>query len=124
MILICGIPDAGKTTYSQRFPDVIHYDDVKGGRRRRQLVIDMVRENPTICVEGVYGSAQDRSDLVMASNVENTCIWLNTPEDVCIERELNGRRRSMSGHMIKWAAEEFEPPTYDEGWDKIEVIHS
>ncbi len=122
MTLICGIPDAGKTTYSQRFPNVIHYDDVKGGRHRRQLVVDMVRDDPTVCVEGVYDRARDRSDLVKASDTENVCIWLDTPKDVCIERELNGRRRSIV-HMIEWAATEFEPPTYDEGWDRIEVIH-
>ena len=31
MILICGIPNAGKTTYSQRYSDVIHFDEVRGG---------------------------------------------------------------------------------------------
>ncbi|MBO7733980.1 MAG: hypothetical protein J6S67_15555 [Methanobrevibacter sp.] len=119
MILICGIPNAGKTTYSSLFKKVIHCDDVTG---RNQLVkiVAMVKDDPEICVEGVYEKAEDRKKLVDACSKKSKCIWLDTPLDECIKREINGRNRSV--HMVQWSSEDFEPPTYDEGWDEIEVI--
>ena len=120
MILICGIPNAGKTTYSQRYSDVIHFDEVSGGRRRRQIVVEMVEKNPSVCVEGVYKTVNERIALVNASSKHNICIWITTPIDVCIDREINGRNRSV--HMVQWAYEGFEPPTYDEGWDEIYIL--
>lgn len=121
MILICGIPNSGKTTYSSRYENVIHYDEVRGGRRRVQTVIDLVHDGSDVCVEGVYGRARHRSDLVAASQDDsNTCIWLDTPLDTCIHREETGRQRSTN--MVIWAHNDFEPPTYEEGWNDIIVI--
>lgn len=120
MILICGIPNSGKTTYSAHFDDVIHFDDVKGGSRRHQRIIEMVRDNPHVCVEGVYESAADRAELVRASSARNVCIHMDTPLDVCVDREIKGRQRSV--RLVRWCAEEFETPTYDEGWDEIVTI--
>ena len=119
MILICGIPNAGKTTYSSQFKKVIHCDDVIG-RNRLVKIIAMIKDDPSVCVEGVCERALERKSFVEASNEYNKCIWLNVPVDECIKREINGRNRSV--HMVQWAYEDFEPPTYDEGWDEIEVI--
>lgn len=120
MILICGLPNAGKTTYSSRFANVIHFDEVKGGRHRNDIVIDKVKKRQNIVVEGVYDKAEDRKKLVEASQEKNTCIWLDVSVDECIERE--GRYRKRGKHLIIWCAESFEPPTLDEGWDEIIVI--
>jgi tRNA uridine 5-carbamoylmethylation protein Kti12 len=118
MILICGLPNAGKTTYSQKYENVIHFDEVKGGRHRRDNVIAMVSADNDVTVEGVYDKAKDRRRLVEASQKENTCIWLNTPVDECIRRES----RQRGEHIIRWCSESFEPPTPDEGWDEIIIL--
>ena len=115
-----GIPNAGKTTYSQRYDNVIHLDEEKGGRHRWGNIVEAVRKDNTICVEGVYERADMRIPLVNACKGKKTCIWLNTPLDECIDREIHGRNRSVK--MVEWAAEDLEPPTYDEGWDEIIVI--
>ena len=121
MVLIIGIPNAGKTTYSARFPKVVHFDAIKGrGIKRFDNIVEMVRADNSLCVEGVYEKAKERTSLVKASKEKNTCIWLDVPVDVCVERERNGRKRS--GQMVIWASEEFEPPTLDEGWDEIIII--
>ena len=120
MILICGIPNAGKTTYSARFENVLHFDDVKGGRHRRDKVVDAVAENNSLVVEGVYPTAKERRRLPAASTERNVCIWLDVPVDECVRRELAGRNRSE--HMVIWASERFEPPTLEEGWDEIVII--
>ena len=120
MILICGLPNAGKTTYSQKFNNVIHFDEVKGGRHRMDIVVENVEKQNTIVVEGVYDKATERRRLVEASKEKNTCIWLDTPVDECLKREKGGRHRGE--HLIIWCAESFEPPTFSEGWDEIIII--
>ena len=120
MILITGLPNAGKTTYSQRFPNVVHFDDVKGGRHRWGNVVEMVKADDSIVIEGVYAKASHRKPLIDACSGKKTCIWLDTPVDVCDERERTGRKRSE--HMVIWAAESYEPPTLEEGWDEIIII--
>lgn len=116
MILICGIPNAGKTTFSAQFENVLHFDEVKG-RDRRDKVVKAVSEDNSIVVEGVYPTAKERRRLPAASKERNICIWLDVPVEECVRREIEGRNRSE--HMVIWASEKFEPPTFDEGWDEI-----
>lgn len=122
MRLICGIPNAGKTTYSKQFENVVEFDRVKGtNRQMREKVLEMVGENPDLTVEGVYGKAEDRRLLVnTAKGSRNTCIWLDTPLETCVERENAYRHRSE--HLVVCSHEHFEPPTYAEGWDEIIIL--
>lgn len=119
MILIIGIPNAGKTQYSLRYENVIHFDDV-WSRNVYQYLADEVKRNNDICIEGVLGKASNRKILVSESKTKNTCIWLDTPLEICLDRERSGRKRS--DHLVIWANYEFEPPTLDEGWDEIVII--
>ena len=119
MILICGIPNAGKTTYSSRYDNVIHFDEVLG-RDRRDKVVEAVKQDNSVVVEGVYGKASERKRLAEASEDHNTCIFLDTPLEKCEERERIGRTRST--RLVRWAHEDFETPTFDEGWDTIITI--
>ena len=120
MILICGLPNAGKTTFSQRYENVIHFDEVKGGRHRRDKVIEMVSADNDLVVEGVYDKAKDRKHLAETSKAKNTCIWLDVSVDECLKRESKYRQRGE--HLVIWCAESFEPPTLDEGWDEIIIL--
>ena len=121
MTLIIGLPNAGKTTYSKQFAKAISLDDVRGnGRDRRAKLAEMVRQDNELCIEGVYAKAKERKPLIEACSGRKVCIWLNTPIEVCIDRETHGRKRPTK--MIEWAAADFEPPTYSEGWDEIIII--
>ena len=118
--LICGLPNAGKTTYSKRFKKVIHLDDYPvykniNYRRCKEIASESDGE---VYIEGVYGSVKRRKELLDAIKDKpgkKICIWVNTPKEVCIERE----DRSRSKGMILCHASLFEPPTLDEGWDEI-----
>lgn len=121
LTLICGRGRAGKTTYSRAFENVIHLDTVaRSGRDRYPAVLRMVSEaTGDVVVEGIYDTAERRRALVGAYAGEGArCVWLDTPAEVIASR------------MCKWIGHrtppviprEFEPPTYDEGWDEIEVI--
>ncbi len=119
MILIIGLPNAGKTTYSNQYKNVIHFDDV-WSRNIYSYLVDEIKKDNNICIEGVFEKSLKRRMLVEASNSKNICIWLDTPLDVCLDRERKGRKRS--DHLVIWANEDFEPPTFDEGWDEIITI--
>lgn len=114
--LICGLPRSGKTTYSKIYEDtckVFHFDYygsyIYGSIKRYK------EKNPDkdIVVEGVYNMAMFRRTLIAPYKDEKTvCIWLDTP------KEIKQNRPGYSKHCEY----EFEPPTYDEGWDEIIVI--
>ena len=121
MILICGIPNAGKTTYSQRFDNVIHMDDVASKGRALSRILKIVSTSKEdVCIEGVFISAHQRKQLVDACNHEwkNICIWLDTPLEECIKRENRGRKSNLMQNCYAC----MQPPTFAEGWDEIVII--
>lgn len=111
LILICGLPRAGKTTYSVRYKDVfpvLHLDErgYMGILRKVSTLSDAV-------VEGVYETAELRRELLRHYNgSKRKCIWLNTPTEV-------KKRRWGYVSALEYP---FEPPTTDEGWDEVITI--
>lgn len=121
--LICGLPNAGKTTYSEQYDNVIHFDSFtcRGGQFNNcnRLASELKGD---VCVEGVYNSVRRRKEFLEAckSNSPKVCIWIDTPLDECLKREQAYRKRPLQ--IVKSHHALFEPPTYDEGWDKIIII--
>lgn len=116
-VLICGISNSGKTTYSKNYDNVLHLDDYKSFAKCNE---ELEKQNNDVCVEGVYNSNKRRLELLKCVNdkAHKVCIWLNTPLDICINRKETQRSEDLMRRQIK----RFEPPTYDEGWDEIIVI--
>lgn len=109
MVLICGLPNSGKTTYSKRFENVMHFDDYLGGRYEEGYRLASRMDD--VCVEGLFQRRETRMRLIEACDHDyNLCIFLDTPAEICVNR------KDFKGHTY------MEPPTYDEGWDEIEVI--
>lgn len=116
--LICGLPNAGKTTYSSTFNNVIHLDDHHMSFREcNNLALESTED---VCIEGVYNRKKCRIDLlnIVPKEWHKKCIWLNTPVEECIKRENRGRGEC----FVTCRAKRFEPPTEDEGWDEIKII--
>lgn len=110
LTLICGQPRAGKTTYSERFNDVIHLDT---SGAYRGVLRKVKRLNGDVVVEGVYRHQSERIHLIQVYDTDRyKCIWLNTPDEV---------RQSRKG-WDKWCDKPFETPTLSEGWDEIIII--
>lgn len=122
MILVCGIPNAGKTTYSKQFKDVIHYDDLQLTTKGRYKKINEFVAKGECVVDGVFGKRENRCSLIQScpKDEKKVCVWLNTSLSVCLEREKKYRNRSL--FMVKSHYNSFEPPTLDEGWDEIIII--
>ena len=123
-VMICGLPNSGKTTFSQQFNNVIHLDDIPSveGQPHMSTVCQLISEvKNDICIEGVFIIAQYRKMLVQSTNKQKKiCIWLNTPLEECMRRENRGR----TSFVLQNCFDFFEPPTLDEGWDEIIIINN
>lgn len=113
LILICGLPRSGKTTYAQNYNSeiVLHLDTTMYGYQG--IKTKVWQTTGDIIIDGVYHTKEHRMNLlkVYQGNYKK-CIWLNTPIEI---------RKQRDGY-IYMKNEYFEPPSYDEGWDEIEVI--
>ena len=122
LTLICGLPNAGKTTYSAQFENVIHTDDVpcvKGHGHMRTVCEMITGKTEDVCVEGLFPTRHSRRMLIHAAgDTYKKCIWLNTPADECIRRENRGRNKC----IVTNSQQIFQPPTYEEGWDEIIIL--
>ena len=116
--LICGLPNAGKTTYSAQFDNVVHIDEVISNKRGA-VVVEMIQSADDMCLEGVFPLADRRKMYREAYGGEGTrCIWLDTPYEECVRRENRGRKEIIFKNCLAF----FEPPTLEEGWDEIIII--
>ena len=111
-ILLCGLPRAGKTTYSKKYDSsyqIVHTDMC--GMHQTKIYVAQTKGD--IVVDGVYKGAKERADLCRTySGNYKKCIWLNTSKKVRMKRANYSRHCDYP----------FEPPTYDEGWDEIIII--
>lgn len=113
LTLVCGLPNAGKTTYSQRFGNVIHLDSMWYPHVKKE-----VSQMEDAVVEGCYCKRSLRLDLLKVAKGEKVCIFLDTPESECFRRaEGRGNAASVLQHIRM-----MEPPTLEEGWDEIIII--
>lgn len=130
LILICGIPNSGKTTYSSNFENVIHLDDYINNPRTvfdcfylcSQEAADTINTVDNVCIEGVFNTKKQRERLLTTLKLKGveckkTCIWVNTPSDICLERSSVEGCKSES--VVKVHIRRFEIPTKEEGWDEI-----
>ena len=119
LTLICGLPNAGKTTYSAQYDDVIHFDDIFNYQKCNLQCWHDSQIGRDVCVEGVYGEADERIRLLKACQNQSpkVCIWLDVSLEESIEREKNGRKRPFVPMYLHHVT--FEPPTLEEGWDEI-----
>lgn len=121
LILICGRSRAGKTTYSQRYEDVLHCDSVRAKcGEKYPKIYELVTPQKDIVLDGLFETAEKRTGLLQAykGNSPKQCIWLDTDIKTIALRTTNGRSDSPKHAR----PHEFEPPTLSEGWDEIIII--
>lgn len=109
LTLICGMPRAGKTTYSQRYDNVIHLDGI-GYHTVKSMVAEITDD---IAVDGIYHDARTRERLAAVYTGQGKrCVWIDTPLEVRKTRPM----------WQPYHGLDFTPPTLDEGWDEIIII--
>ena len=112
--LICGLPNAGKTTYSKYFDGALHQDDIGTISR----IIETIKRKDDVVIEGYFGRRHERDKVREAHNGYAKCIFLDITADESIKREDRNRHPQ----ILRNAARVFEPPALAEGWDEIIII--
>ena len=84
------------------------------------MVCEKVKGMDDAVVEGVFGTTSQRKRLLDSHDGECRCIFIDITLDESIRREDRGRAE----FILQNAHRHFEPPTYDEGWDEIEIIRT
>lgn len=113
--MICGLPNAGKTTYSKRYEDALHQDEI-GTIANIVKAIEQISGD--VVIEGYFGTKEERSRVISAYNGNVKCIFI----DISIEESIRRENRNRHPQILRNASRFFEPPTLDEGWDEIIII--
>lgn len=145
MILLCGLPASGKTTFYKNQPDRfkgvvrLSLDDFRRLMTSKDfhLPFEPVVQS-WIDMTGRYHLSQGQSILIDATAVRSSlrtkwvklakeygfqteCYFIDTPYFTCIERDQK-RDRHVGEEVIKRMNEQFDKITWAEGWDKIKII--
>ena len=115
LTLICGLPNAGKTTYSKRYDNALHQDDIGTIDR---IIKAVGQTDGDVFIEGYFGRKDQRSRVRSSYKGFARCIFI----DISVEESIRREDRNRNEHILRNAARFFEPPTYDEGWDEIIII--
>lgn len=142
LILLCGIPGSGKTTYAEKMKNIYTYHMSSDDIRKELYGDENIQGNPS----DVFALMQDRAIMLLnngfdviydATNItrkdrnsiitkcprfaqiECHIIW--APIETCIERDA-ARERTVGKEVIDRMLKRFQPVFYDEGINEIKVI--
>ena len=144
LIVMCGLPASGKSTYSQWLeesgvfkrvcPDLIRkafYGDesIQGdGKQVFEYAYNDIRGygrmGKNVVFDATNINAQRRKELVKEMRPHFDiiiCKWFSTPFATCVARNEE-RKRQVPFDVMKRMALYFQPPTLDEGFDLVEEI--
>lgn len=144
LIVMCGLPGSGKSTYSEMLvgggafkrvcPDLIRkelYGDenIQGdGARVFKIAHCRIRDYGCLSENVVFDATninrKRRIELVKSMRGYFDviiCKWFHTPYDICYARN-QARDRKVPTEVLYRMFMNFEEPTIDEGWDCIEEI--
>ena len=114
LTMICGLPNAGKTTFSRQYDNALHQDDIGTISR----IIDVIENMDDVIIEGYFGRRNERERVIKTHKGYAKCIFL----DISVEESICRENRNRHPQILRNSARFFEPPTYDEGWDEIIII--
>lgn len=133
---LCGIPGSGKTTYSKQLAKQLNatlysYDEqpdanklgkiASSHRAMYQYIINDLQDGKDVICDDLHTTKQQRIDLINALehiDCKKVLIVMNTPLDMCIERNEN-RSNRLSKCIITAINKTYEHPSLDEGWNEI-----
>lgn len=143
LILLCGIPGSGKTTYAKKYikehggihlaSDLIRkelYGDESTQGNPHEVfslmqsrAIDALNNGQNVVYDATNITRKDRSGIIALCpkfvQIECHIIW--APIEICIERDA-ARERTVGKQVIDKMIKRFQSPFFDEGIDEIKIV--
>lgn len=147
MIMMCGLPASGKSTYAKEYTET-HKNTIwlSSDNIRKELYGD---ENIQDNSEKVFSLMRIRTKEALTQGVnvvwdstninykrrmgflnelnkipcEKICVFMATPFEKCLVNNAN-RDRTVPYYVIERMYRHFDVPYYYEGWDSIEVVYA
>lgn len=142
LILLCGIPGSGKTTYAKTNAfknDIILSSDsirkefygdesiqknpVEVFTTMQKKAVEALNDGRTVWYDATNMTRKDRSCIINVcpkfAKIECHIIW--APIEICITRDA-ARERTVGKEVIDRMLKRFQAPYYDEGISKIKVV--
>lgn len=144
LILLVGIPGAGKTTYAKEYArthnNTIHLssdliraelygdestqgDPVTVFSLMQKRATEALNSGKSVLYDATNMTRKDRAGIISAcprhAQVEAHVIW--APIETCIVRDAN-RERTVGQTVIDKMLKRFQAPYFDEGFDDIKII--
>ena len=144
LILLCGIPGSGKTTYAKNYIkqnlNTVHLssdairkelygdENIQGNPEEvfsilQKRTIEFLRDGENVIYDATNVTRKNRASIIGVCpkfvKIECHIIW--APIEECIKRDSN-RERTVGKEIIDKMLKRFQAPYYDEGIDEIKVI--
>lgn len=142
LIMLCGIPGSGKTTYAKKFKndytiylssdsirEALYGDEsIQGNPSEvfalmQNRAIDLLNKGYDVIYDATNITRKDRAGIIAKCpkfvQIECHIVW--APIETCIKRDA-ARERTVGKEVIDRMLKRFQAPYYDEGIDQIRVI--
>ena len=145
LILVCGLPGSGKSTYLSQFKHnmncrVVSRDEIRFSLLGEEeayfshetdvcnimwtQINEALAANKNTYVDQTSLNPESRSFLLkhITSHYELcNIIWFNIPTNICLERNENrvGTKTYVPRGVIRRMSQQMVPPSYNEGFDNI-----
>lgn len=144
LILLVGIPGAGKTTYAEKYmqehsniaylssdkirkemwgSEATQGDNNEVFYRMQSRAIASLNYGRDVIYDCTNLTRKERASIISQCpkfvHIEAHVIW--APIEICIKRDA-ARKRTVGKEVIDRMLKRFQPPYYDEGINKIEII--
>lgn len=124
LILLCGIPGSGKSTFSKMYEPLKHHLVLSGNHEVFKLLYKRmyyaICNGITVVFDATNVTLKDRKKAIKAcpKGVEKWCIYF-VPNVEKAKENNKKRERIIPENVIERMARRFVVPTHDEGFDRI-----
>ena len=144
LILLCGIPGSGKTTWAKNYisknPDFVHLssdairaelygdENIQGNpvevfTLMQKKAVESLNAGYNVVYDATSMTRKDRAGIISMcpkfTHIQCNIIW--APIETCIERDAT-RERTVGKEVIDRMLKRFQISYYDEGIDEINII--
>jgi predicted kinase len=135
VVVFVGLQGAGKSTFhAQRFADnyVLVSKDLfrnnrRPGRRQEQLLTEALASARSVVVDNTNPSRADRATIIRVARAFHARVvgyYFSSPLAECLVRNAARTERRVPDVGVFATARKLEPPSLEEGFDQLVLVHT